>query len=59
MAFNLGWFSWQAALCGVACGWLLQGVLVLTATAFRLSRGSRPMGPALICGWLLAVVLAG
>jgi leader peptidase (prepilin peptidase)/N-methyltransferase len=59
IALNLGWLSWQAAFLGVACGLLVQATMVAIARSLRLGSQLSPMGPALICGWLLVVVLAG
>ncbi|WP_240742361.1 prepilin peptidase [Micromonospora zingiberis] len=55
IAFNLGWLSWQTAGIGLIAGLSLQAVL---AVATRRGRAPDPMplGPALIAGWLVAVV---
>ncbi len=58
IAFNLGWLSWQAVVYGVAGGWLAQAAIVTTARFLRRGRRLVPLGPALMCGWLLAVVCA-
>ncbi len=55
----LGWFGWPYVLAGAAVPHLLNGpaVLVLLATG-RVRRGSAlPLGPALLAGALLAVLL--
>jgi Type IV leader peptidase family len=57
ISLSLGWASWQSAAIGVLSGLLLQGITGLVIKARRRGDGVMPMGPALIAGWLLAVVL--
>jgi leader peptidase (prepilin peptidase)/N-methyltransferase len=59
ITFSLGWLSWQAATGGLLVGLLVQGVVVLAVKALARNRATLPLGPALITGWLLAVVLTG
>ncbi|MFG1902457.1 A24 family peptidase [Micromonospora carbonacea] len=59
IAFNLGWLSWQAAASGLLAGLVLQGFVGIALSRRRADRANAvPMGPALVAGWLLAVVLA-
>lgn len=56
VTLNLGWLSWQAAVFGVLCGLLLQGIAgIIRAQAH--SNDPIPMGPALVAGWLAGVLL--
>jgi len=59
VTFSLGWLSWQAAIVGLLAGLLIQGVVVLAAKVHRRDRALLPLGPALVIGWFLTVVLAG
>lgn len=56
----LGWIGWRAVLLGLALPHLLNGVAVLVLlTAGRVTRHSLlPLGPALLVGALLAVLLS-
>lgn len=57
--FSLGWLSWQAAATGLLAGLLLQGIMRIAGSRRRAERAkASPMGPALIAGWLLAVMFA-
>lgn len=58
ITFSLGWLSWQSAAFGLLAGLLLQTAVAIVATLRRSDDRATPMGPALIAGWLLAVVLA-
>jgi hypothetical protein len=58
ITLSLGWLSWQSAAIGILAGLLLQGVIGLIVKMRRRSDGVMPMGPALVAGWLLAVLLA-
>lgn len=59
VTFNLGWLSWQTAATGLLAGLVLQGSASIARSRRRTDRANAsPMGPALITGWLLAVVLA-
>jgi leader peptidase (prepilin peptidase)/N-methyltransferase len=58
IAFNLGWLTWQAPLFAIASAWLMQGAGVLIARSLRLDGSATPLGPALMCGWLLTVALS-
>lgn len=57
VTFTLGWLSWQAAVIGILAGLLAQGAIVLMTKVFWRNQTMWPMGPALVGGWLLAVVL--
>ena len=57
IALSLGWFTWRAAALGLLAGLAVQAVVGL---AFRLvSQGDHalPMGPALLLGWFVGVVI--
>lgn len=56
VTLNLGWLAWQAAVVGIFCGLLLQGAAGLVVRA-RTHNEPIPMGPALVAGWLVGVVL--
>lgn len=56
-AFSLGWLSGQAAIIGILAGLLGHGVILLALKILRRGQATFPMGPALVAGWLLAVVL--
>jgi leader peptidase (prepilin peptidase)/N-methyltransferase len=60
LGFTLGWLGWPALLLGLVLPHLLNGpvalVLLLSGRAGR--RTDLPLGPALLAGWLLAVVIA-
>ncbi|GAB3160689.1 hypothetical protein GCM10027290_66960 [Micromonospora sonneratiae] len=58
IAFNLGWLGWRTAVLGLVAGLLLQGAIVLAAKIRQRSGTLMPIGPALVSGWLLAVLLA-
>jgi leader peptidase (prepilin peptidase) / N-methyltransferase len=55
----LGWFGWAAVLLGGLSAVLLNGMVAGTLLAFRRVglRGSVPMGPSILAGALLALVL--
>ncbi len=58
VAFSLGWFGWRVAIVGLLAGLILQG---LVGILFLVRAGpSRvlPMGPALLIGWLVGVLVA-
>jgi leader peptidase (prepilin peptidase)/N-methyltransferase len=59
LGFSLGWLSWQALVLGLVLPYLVNGPvalgLLLTRRAGR--RSDLPLGPALLAGWLLAVVV--
>ncbi|GAA4678325.1 A24 family peptidase [Phytohabitans rumicis] len=59
LGFTLGWLGWPAVLLGLVLPHLLNGpialVLLLSGRAGR--RTDLPLGPALLAGWLLAVVV--
>lgn len=57
VTFTLGWLSWQAAVVGILAGLLAQGVIVVAVKVFSRGQAMWPMGPALLAGWLLAVML--
>lgn len=60
IAMSLGWLSWQAAVSGLVMGIGAQAVVALVKRAQGASRRSRvPFGPALLLGWLAAIVLWG
>lgn len=60
IALTLGWLSWQAAVSGLFFGYFLQAA-ALPAARRRHANSSTPtqmpLGPALLAGWFLAVVL--
>ncbi|MFC8849929.1 MULTISPECIES: prepilin peptidase [unclassified Micromonospora] len=61
IAFSLGWLGWQTAMLGLLAGMLLHGAIAALARIRPTSDAKKPltpMGPALVAGWLLAVVLA-
>ncbi|MBV1852179.1 prepilin peptidase [Catellatospora tritici] len=55
----LGWFGWPMAVAGAALGVLVNGLVAIVALIMRRVgwRGSLPMGPALLVGAWLALVL--
>ncbi|MGH3947503.1 MAG: hypothetical protein ACRDSE_00025 [Pseudonocardiaceae bacterium] len=57
IVFSLGWFSWRAAVLGLVVGLLVQlaavGVLGLGSSRSRLL----PMGPALLAGWVVGLLI--
>jgi hypothetical protein len=55
---SLGWLSWQAAVTGIIGAFALQGTVALAARTATRRDGLIPMGPALVTGWLGAVLLA-
>ncbi|WP_236718300.1 prepilin peptidase [Actinoplanes sp. TFC3] len=57
VALNLGWLGWQDAIVGVLCGLLVQGITGLAATIRAHSNDPTPMGPALVAGWFVSVLL--
>ncbi|GLZ01877.1 prepilin peptidase [Actinoplanes sp. NBRC 103695] len=59
ITLNLGWLSWETAALGMSGGLLLQGAVaaVLRLCTRSRSTGMIPMGPALVAGWLVSVVL--
>ncbi|WP_026189375.1 prepilin peptidase [Salinispora mooreana] len=56
---SLAWLSWYAAAHGLIVGLTLQGVLGFLARARSRSRTALPMGPALLAGWLAAILASG
>jgi leader peptidase (prepilin peptidase)/N-methyltransferase len=54
--FTLGWLSWQAALCGILGGLLLQAAAVVLGI-FQRAEPHNPLGPALLAGWMVSAVL--
>ncbi|MEV0456085.1 prepilin peptidase [Catellatospora methionotrophica] len=54
----LGWISWPAVLAGGMFGLFLNGLTAIVLLALRRVtwRGSLPMGPALLTGFLLALL---
>lgn len=58
ITLSLGWLGWQPAALGLLTGLALQGAVALVAKLRRRGNDPIPMGPALVVGWLLAVVLA-
>lgn len=59
LGFALGWLSWPAALLGLVVPHLVNGpvAVVLLATGRADRRSDLPLGPALLVGAVLAVVL--
>ncbi|NIL56949.1 A24 family peptidase [Salinispora arenicola] len=57
VTLSLGWLSWHSAALGIVSGLTLQGFVGLAARVRTGSSNTLPMGPALVAGWLLAVVL--
>jgi leader peptidase (prepilin peptidase) / N-methyltransferase len=58
VAFSLAWFGWRVAVVGLLTGLIIQaavGILVLVRAG---PRGTLPMGPALLIGWLVGVLVA-
>ena len=58
VAFSLGWFGWRMAVVGLLAGLIIQaavGILVLVRAG---PRRPLPMGPALLIGWLVGVLVA-
>nr|WP_308129218.1 prepilin peptidase [Actinoplanes polyasparticus] len=55
IATSLGPLGWQAVLHGVVSGFVAQAVVTLALRSRR--RDAYPMGPALIAGWLTAILL--
>ena len=56
ITFNLGWLSWTTAATGLIAGLLIQSAADLTRRISGRTQTALPMGPALIAGWMLAVV---
>jgi leader peptidase (prepilin peptidase)/N-methyltransferase len=59
LTFSLGWLGWHSALLGLLAGLLLQSAVAVLTRLRRVDVRTTPMGPALMTGWLLAVVMAG
>lgn len=59
VTFTLGWLGLQTALTGLLAGLLLQSATAIVAKLRHRSGTTMPMGPALVAGWLLALVLNG
>ncbi len=58
IAMSLGWLSWEAAATGLLLGIAAQAVVALVMRAQGANRhSSLPFGPALLLGWIMAVVL--
>jgi leader peptidase (prepilin peptidase)/N-methyltransferase len=55
----LGWYGWGAVLVGGLAAVLLNGVVAVVLLVMRRVgwRGSLPMGPSILAGWLLTLVL--
>jgi leader peptidase (prepilin peptidase)/N-methyltransferase len=55
----LGWFGWNVWLVGLVAGFIIGGVVSLTALLLRRVslRGSIPFGPSMLAGALLVVVV--
>ncbi|MDI6104363.1 prepilin peptidase [Actinoplanes sp. NEAU-A12] len=58
VTLSLGWLSWHAAATGIVGAFLLQGAAALAIRTGTRKDGIMPMGPALVTGWLVAVLLA-
>lgn len=56
ITMSLAWLSWHAAAHGLIIGLTLQGVLGFLARTRSRSRTALPMGPALLAGWLAAIL---
>jgi leader peptidase (prepilin peptidase)/N-methyltransferase len=57
LTFSLGWLDWYPAALGLLAGLLLQCAVAVLARLRHSDDRTTPMGPALVAGWLLAVVL--
>ena len=60
IAMTLGWLGWGHLVGGLVVGLALQaaGAVVLLVLRRKTVRGELPMGPALLAGWLVAVVIS-
>jgi leader peptidase (prepilin peptidase)/N-methyltransferase len=58
IAFSLAWFSWRAAAAGLLVGLTGQAIVGVSLLVRSARRRRLPMGPALLLGWLMGVVVA-
>jgi leader peptidase (prepilin peptidase)/N-methyltransferase len=58
VALSLGWFGWPSAWAGLFMGFAVQAVLFGLVALRRAHDRPRalPMGPALMAGWLVAIL---
>jgi len=57
VAFSLGWFTWRAVAVGLLAGLVVQAVVGLLVWVCSGPRRTLPMGPALLLGWLVGIVI--
>jgi leader peptidase (prepilin peptidase)/N-methyltransferase len=58
VAFSLGWFGWGVAAVGLLAGLILQALVGILFLARPGPKRALPMGPALLIGWLVGVLIA-
>jgi leader peptidase (prepilin peptidase) / N-methyltransferase len=58
VALSLGWFGYRVALLGILTGLLIAAVIALGLVAVRRATSAIPLAPALLCGWLTALLFA-
>jgi leader peptidase (prepilin peptidase)/N-methyltransferase len=58
ITLSLGWLSVHAAIVGLLVGLLLQAAAAIAVRLWRPGNALTPMGPALLVGWLVAVLYA-
>jgi len=58
VAFSLGWFGWRVAVVGLLAGLIIQAAVGILVRVRAGPRRALPMGPALLIGWLVGVLVA-
>lgn len=57
IGLSLGWFGWRPVVIGLLFGLIVQAVVGVVFRVASGRDGALPMGPALLLGWLVGVVV--
>lgn len=59
IAMSLGWMGWRSVVIGLLAGLLFQSAISVLVRLWKRAEALTPMGPALVAGWLVAIVFCG